>query len=84
MIRQLVQSSSLRVVGYDNDTKVLEIGFVKGGVYRYFEVPELVYLSLSVLIQRVLTFMNISEGIIDTSTPANQKDERNDYVLRSI
>jgi hypothetical protein len=46
MIRQLVQSSSLRVVGYDNDTKVLEIGFVKGGVYRYFEVPELVYLKL--------------------------------------
>ncbi len=46
MIRQPVQSSSLRTVGYDKETKVLEIEFVQGGVYRYFDVDESVYLGL--------------------------------------
>lgn len=46
MIRQPVQSSNLHAVGYYKDTKVLEIEFIKGGVYRYFDVPEQVYLGL--------------------------------------
>lgn len=46
MIRQPVQSSNLRTVGYDKETKVLEIEFIKGAVYRYFDVPEPVYLGL--------------------------------------
>ncbi len=46
MIRQPVKSSSLRTVGYDKETKVLEIEFVKGGVYQYFDVTEPVYLGL--------------------------------------
>lgn len=46
MIRQPVQSSNLRAVGYNKDTKVLEIEFIKGGVYRYFDVMESVYLGL--------------------------------------
>lgn len=46
MIRQPVQSSSLRTVGYDKETKVLEIEFIKGGVYQYFDVDESVYTGL--------------------------------------
>ncbi len=46
MIRQPVESSSLRTVGYDKEAKVLEIEFAKGRVYRYFDVPESVYLGL--------------------------------------
>lgn len=44
MQRTLVQSSSLRSVGYESG--VLEIRFLSGGVYRYFGVPEPVYRAL--------------------------------------
>lgn len=46
MIRRPVQSSNLRTVGYDKETKILEIEFIKGGVYQYFDVSESVYLEL--------------------------------------
>jgi hypothetical protein len=39
MQRAGVTSSSVRWVGYDLDTQVLEVGFVHGGVYRYADVP---------------------------------------------
>ncbi len=35
-----VQSSALRSIGYDADLRVLEIEFVSGNVYRYFDVPD--------------------------------------------
>jgi hypothetical protein len=41
MERVPVVSSALRSVGYDDDT--LEIEFVSGTVYRYFDVPERVH-----------------------------------------
>ena len=39
MNREPVQSSNLNSVGYDSDTKTLEIEFHDGGIYQYFEVP---------------------------------------------
>ena len=45
-----VNSSMVRSFQYFNDTQVLEIEFVNGGSYEYFDVPQHVYddlLSLS-------------------------------------
>lgn len=39
MIRQHVISSDLAAVGYDADTRVLEIEFLDGSVYQYSPVP---------------------------------------------
>ncbi len=43
MHRQLVNSSSLRSVGYDPRSRMLEIEFHGGGVYQYFDVPQTVF-----------------------------------------
>ncbi len=34
-----VESSNLAAVGYNLDTNELEVAFLDGSVYRYFEVP---------------------------------------------
>lgn len=39
MLRQVVESSSLRSIGYDRATGTLEVEFTSGGVYRYADVP---------------------------------------------
>ena len=39
MLRQVVESSSLRSIGYDRATATLEVEFASGGVYRYSDVP---------------------------------------------
>ncbi|OMQ15480.1 hypothetical protein A7K94_0209145 [Modestobacter sp. VKM Ac-2676] len=39
MRRAHVQSSSVRSVGYDLDSQVLQLEFVDGGVYDYLDVP---------------------------------------------
>ena len=36
-------SSNLQDVGYDAPAQILEIGFINGRVYQYFDVPESVY-----------------------------------------
>lgn len=41
-----VDSTALRVVGYDPASQVLEIEFSSGGVYQYFDVPETIYAEL--------------------------------------
>lgn len=43
MRRQAVESSTVRSIGYDAGTKVLEIEFQSGTVYQYFDVPEAVH-----------------------------------------
>jgi len=43
MDRVAVKSSNIREVGYDEDSRILEILFVDGGLYRYFDVPESIY-----------------------------------------
>ena len=46
MIRQPVNSSSLRSVGYDPRLGILEIEFANGSVYQYLDTPETVYQGL--------------------------------------
>lgn len=43
MERTPVTSSDILSVGYDAETHVLEIEFIKGSVYQYFGVPQEVY-----------------------------------------
>jgi hypothetical protein len=44
--RQSVQSSAIAKVGYSKRRHILEIEFVNGAVYRYLEVPVVVYRDL--------------------------------------
>jgi KTSC domain len=46
MKRQPVRSSMLASVGYDQATAILEVAFVEGGIYQYFDVPSDVYVGL--------------------------------------
>jgi len=43
MNRIQVRSSNIRSLGYDPDTRTLEVEFHSGGLYRYSGVPESVY-----------------------------------------
>lgn len=38
MHRQPVRSSNLAMVGYDAESNTLEIEFLNGGIYQYFDV----------------------------------------------
>lgn len=46
MRRTKVSSSNLASVGYDASKQILEIEFIHGGVYQYFDVPEAEYIKL--------------------------------------
>lgn len=46
MNRTPVSSTNLRAVGYDPDTRTLEIEFLNGGLYRYSGVPASVHADL--------------------------------------
>jgi hypothetical protein len=46
MIRQLVNSSAVRSVGYDRRSRILEVEFVSGEVYRYLGVERMVHGAL--------------------------------------
>lgn len=39
MLRVSVPSRSIRSVGYDPATRILEIMYVNGGLYEYIDVP---------------------------------------------
>lgn len=39
MTRVPVSSSNLRAVGYDDETRTLEVEFLNGGLYQYSGVP---------------------------------------------
>ncbi len=43
MERIPVQSSNIASIGYDLETSTLEIEFLNGSVYQYYNVPESVY-----------------------------------------
>jgi hypothetical protein len=43
MRRQAVNSSNVASVGYDENSKVLEVAFKSGGVYQYSNVPRGIY-----------------------------------------
>ena len=46
MKRHTVDSSEIILVGYDQDTKILEIEFHGNRVYQYKDVPEDIYAGL--------------------------------------
>jgi hypothetical protein len=39
MIRDPVASSNIASIGYDSDSETLEIEFINGSIYQYFNVP---------------------------------------------
>ena len=43
MRRQEVNSSSISSIGYDGISQTLEVEFIDGGIYQYFNVPRYVY-----------------------------------------
>jgi len=47
MIRQLVDSSNIRSIGYDSRSQTLEIEFHSGGIYQYFNVLKSTYNGLT-------------------------------------
>ncbi|MEP1150905.1 MAG: KTSC domain-containing protein [Balneola sp.] len=46
MNRTAVDSSNIASIGYDDATQTLEIEFLNGSVYQYFDVPQQVYNEL--------------------------------------
>jgi hypothetical protein len=48
LVRQQVESSSVRSLGYDVANRALEVQFVSGAVYRYLDVPPRVVEGLAV------------------------------------
>jgi hypothetical protein len=46
MLRQEVNSSELRSVGYELDISVLEAEFHSGEIYQYFDIPAELVLKL--------------------------------------
>ena len=46
MQRNSVASSNLASVGYDAATQTLEVEFLNGSIYQYYDVPESIYNKL--------------------------------------
>ena len=46
MQRQPVSSESIASIGYEEPTQVLEVEFIKSGIYQYFNVPSVVHEGL--------------------------------------
>jgi len=46
MKRDHVESSNVESIGYDTSTRTLEIAFLNGAVYQYFDVPEAMYTEI--------------------------------------
>lgn len=46
MERDIVASSNLASVGYDRSTEILEVEFLDGSIYQYFNVPQSIYEQL--------------------------------------
>ncbi|GAA4178541.1 KTSC domain-containing protein [Sphingobacterium ginsenosidimutans] len=43
MNRQPVTSSNIASIGYDANSQTLEIEFLNGGIYQYFDIPQHIY-----------------------------------------
>lgn len=46
MLRELVDSSTMKSVGYQAKSRILEIEFESGAVYQYLGVPERIHEEL--------------------------------------
>jgi len=43
MNRLPITSSNIKSIGYDNQLSILEVEFISGDVYQYYDVPEHLY-----------------------------------------
>lgn len=43
MERQYVSSSNIASIGYDANNMVLEVEFLNGSIYQYYDVPQIIY-----------------------------------------
>ena len=43
MNRQVDSSSNIASIGYDANSLTLEVEFLNGGIYQYFDVPQHIY-----------------------------------------
>lgn len=43
MKRDIVSSSNIRSIGYDAGSQTLEVEFLNGGIYQYFDVPNSIF-----------------------------------------
>lgn len=62
MKRTAVESSNLASVGYDEESKTLEIQFHSGGVYEYYDVEKSVYEELMNVESHGRYFMSMIRG----------------------
>jgi hypothetical protein len=46
MKREHVDSSNIASIGYDSESQTLEIEFINGAVYQYFDVPEHIFTGI--------------------------------------
>lgn len=46
MVRQHVLSSNIDSIGYDSANQILEVKFLNGSIYQYYDVPEYLYVGL--------------------------------------
>lgn len=46
MERKCVSSSNIHSIGYDVSSSILEVQFLNGSIYQYFNVPQSLYLGL--------------------------------------
>jgi len=43
MIRETVSSSNIVSIGYDSPSQILEVEFMNGSIYQYYNVPQSIY-----------------------------------------
>lgn len=46
MERTAVSSSNIASVGYDEGSQTLEVEFIRGAVYQYFDVPQSIFIEM--------------------------------------
>jgi len=46
MERTQVDSSNIRSIGYNPQSRILEVEFTSGDIYQYFDIPERLYEEL--------------------------------------
>jgi hypothetical protein len=43
MVNQMVLSTEIEWIGYEEKRKMLQVEFIEGGIYQYDQVPRFVY-----------------------------------------
>jgi hypothetical protein len=77
-----VHSSAIDAMGYDPEEKILEIEFVEGGVYHYYQVPKRIWNSLKTAPSKGKAFHNLVYG--EWVGPEGNKTYFPNYTYRRI